>query len=78
MLQLPEPLVPVGFQGGGHQPVGRIDREEPAPREVGLVADGLDAMGALPVGFGELGADLLPDHEGEVDVLAIQRVDHEA
>ena len=32
-----EPLVPSGLQTIGYQPVGRIDRQVPTLREIGLV-----------------------------------------
>ena len=58
LLQNTQALVPVGFKRGGHQPVRRVDLEEPASRQIGLVTGGLDAPGALGIGLGELRADL--------------------
>ncbi len=78
LFQIAQALVPLGFERCRHQPVGRVDLEEPAPRQIGLVADGLNAPGALGIGLGELQSDLLLDRQGKIDVLAVQHVDHEA
>ena len=78
LLQNTQPLVPVRFERCRHQAVGRVDLEEPATRQIGLVADALDAPGALGIGVGELRTDLLLHREGKVDVLSVHHVDHEA
>ena len=78
LLQNTQPLVPVRFERRRHQAVGRVDLEEPATCQIGLVADALDAPGALGIGFGELRTDLLLHRESKVDVLAVHHVDHEA
>ena len=53
--------VPVGFEGVGDEPVGRVDGQVAAAGEVGVVAGALDVGGADGVGFGgtllEFGGD---------------------
>jgi hypothetical protein len=44
--------VPVGFEGAGDQPVGRVDGEVAAAGQVGVVAGALDVGGTQRVGLG--------------------------
>jgi hypothetical protein len=70
--ELAEPVVPVGFQGVGDEPVGGVDGQVATPRGVGGVLGAFHVGGTEPVGvgglFGQFGADGqrgLQGHRGE-------------
>ena len=59
-------VVPIGFEGIGHQPVVRIDAEVTVLSEFGLVSCSLDVCPAQSVRFLQTGLQFLLDGEGDL------------
>ena len=66
-IQMPEPVVPVGFQRVGDETIIRVDLEITAPRELSLITGPLQLRAAQALGLLDAMGDLLLHREGHLN-----------